>query len=871
MDREKKKKKRFLAGRLARLSRMSRQQALVYLSGGLIVGVLFSILLTTILFAWYAKDLPRPDKIRRITGLSTIIYDRKGEVLYDIYNAENRIPVAFEEMPETLKQATLAIEDKDFYKHQGFDPRGIIRAVINITLGKGLQGGSTLTQQLVKNVLLTSERTLARKVKEFILSVQIEKKYNKDEILQMYLNEAPYGGTAWGIEAAAQTYFNKHAKELNPLESVILAGLPQRPSTYSPFGTDPKAYIERSKQVLRRMREDGYLSGEQEKDLSDQLAGVEFSKVKSDIKAPHFVMYVRNLLIDEFDFTERMLGEGGLRVYTTLDYQIQEKAEMIVAEEVERVKNLHVGNGAAVVLDPKNGDVLAMVGSRDYFAPDYDGKFNVATAFRQPGSAIKPITYVTAFDRGFSPATILFDVQTEFPGGEGQKPYIPGNYDGKFRGPVQARFALGNSINLAAVKMLARVGVKNMLSTAHQMGLINLEPTDANIKRFGLSITLGGGDIRLLDLTSAFAVLATGGLKHDPSSILRIEDSSGKILFERKETASRRVLAAEPVFLVSHILSDNNARNEVFGPKSWLLIPGKTVAVKTGTTDDKRDNWTIGYTNSVVVGAWVGNNDNSSMDEKLASGVTGAAPIWHKIMREILNERSDGIIDRPANIVTLEIDAFLGGLPHPGSPTRSEYFIKGTEPTTISPFYQKLKVSKNSSDKLANEVEIAAGEFEEKEFIVFKVEDPLSFDGKNRWQEGVDKWLKSQADSKYHPPTEVSTTKQNEVRVLIKEPSDKSRIDNNDIRVKAEIVSLAEVVKVEILANDVVRRETSGKSIEEVINLNDGVYVLKVRADDSSGNRGEAEVKIGVNRNWDEKKPEPTNTPMPTNTPTPTP
>ncbi|MBI3341741.1 penicillin-binding protein, partial [Candidatus Curtissbacteria bacterium] len=353
----------------------------------------------------------------------------------------------------------------------------------------------------------------------------------------------------------------------------------------------------------------------------------------------------------------------------------------IVTEEVAKVAPLKVGNGAAVVMDPKTGQILSMVGSKDYFAKDYDGQVNVATSLRQPGSALKPFTYATAFKAGYSPAYLLMDVPTEFPGGGGQPPYKPVNYDGKFRGPVQVRFALGNSFNIPAVKMLALVGVKNMLRTAYDAGLKNLEPTDDNLKRFGLAVTLGGGEVKLLELTDAYGTLASGGTYHEPVSILKVEDRSGKVLEEAKDFKGKDVMGRDVTFLISHILSDNNARSAAFGSNSLLVIPGKTVAVKTGTTDDKRDNWAVGFTPSLVAGVWVGNNDNSVMDPKISSGVTGATPIWNRIMQTALEGKSAETFGKPDNVNAVEIDALGGGLPCRDLPKRSEYFIKGTEPT----------------------------------------------------------------------------------------------------------------------------------------------------------------------------------------------
>ena len=510
------------------------------------IGLLALGFLMTGLFAFYAKDLPQPDKIVRREGFSTKIYDRNGELLYDIFANQKRTPIELKDVPQHLRNATIAIEDKNFYKHGGFDPTGIFRALYNIVIHHRLQGGSTLTQQLVKNVLLTSQRTLPRKLKEFILAVQIEKKYSKDQILQMYLNEAPYGGTAWGVAEAAETYFNKNVSELNLIESTILAGLPQRPSVYSPFSDTPQAYVARTEQVLRRMREDGYITREQEEEALKQLDKIEFATEGSNFKAPHFVMYVKKQLEERYG--QSVVEGGGLRVYTTLDLKIQEEAQKAVTEEIAKVEAVHITNGAALVMDPNNGEILAMVGSKNYNDPNYDGKVNVTLSLRQPGSAIKPVTYLTALKKGYTASTLLMDTPTTFPIGGGQPDYKPVNYDGQFHGPLQMRFALGNSINMPAVKMLAQVGLKEMLQTGYELGLSTLEPTTDNLKRLGLSVTLGGGEVRLLELVEAYSSFANGGLKVEPISILKVTDKDDKVLFEQKTSQGRRVITEPQAF-----------------------------------------------------------------------------------------------------------------------------------------------------------------------------------------------------------------------------------------------------------------------------------------------------------------------------------
>jgi penicillin-binding protein 1C len=844
---------------------------LSFLPSAIIGSVALFFLISAFLFFWYSRDLPVPDKVQRREGFSTVIVDRNSKPIYDIYTDKNRIPVTLSDIPDVLKKATVAIEDKEFYKHQGFDLKGMLRAFFNILTLRGLQGGSTLTQQLVKNVLLSSERTLPRKIKEFVLAVQIERKYSKDEILQMYLNEAPYGGTMWGIESAAQGYFGKSVRDLTLTESVILAGLPQRPSYYSPFSGNPTAFKSRSEEVLRRMREDGYLSPDKEYEIKKDLSYIKFATPGANFVAPHFVFYVKKLLVEMLG--ESILGKGGLTITTTLDSDLQKKSETIVREELDKLKGLNVENGATLGINPQNGEILFYVGSKYYDAEeenqDFQGKFDIVTqALRQPGSALKPIMYAASFSKGYTPATLLMDTETHFPGGEGKPDYIPKNYDGKYRGPVQIRFALGNSINIPAVKMTAMVGIHEILKISYDMGLSTLAPNSENEKRLGLSLVLGGGEVRLIDLVQSYGVFATGGIKNDLVSILKVTDSSGKILYEYKKKSGKRVLNEDISYLISNILSDNKAREEIFGPRSYLVIPEHTVAVKTGTTDDKKDNWTIGYTNEAVVGVWVGNNDNSPMNPRLSSGATGAAPIWNRLMREALKGKSDEPFKIPDNILSIEIDAFSGGLPVSGKPTRIEYFIKGSEPTSVSSIYQKLKLSKKENGKLANQVEIAQGNYDEKDFVVFKEEDPTSRDEKNLWQEGIDKWLETQSDPAYHSPKETSKTDENSVVIRIKKPQDKEKIDSNDIEILADAKALREIKKIELYADDNLKKSVDGNILNETIHLDTGVHKIKIKAYDSENHTGESEVTIGV-----KTSAEPTLTPSPSSimTVTPTP
>jgi len=834
--------------RIRRRASVVKSQKIVKLAKlgfwGVVGGFIFLFFVLPLL----AFNLPSPDKVVRQEGFSTKILDRNGEVLYDIYSDKRQTPIKIEDVPLYLRQATIAIEDKNFYKHQGFDPLGMLRGLTRIFTRGYAQGGSTLTQQLVKNVLLTSERSIWRKIKEFTLAVQIERKYSKDNILQMYLNEAPYGGTAWGVESASEVYFGKRVPDLNLIESAFLAGLPQRPSYYSPYSSNPKAYIQRTKDVLRRMREDDYISKDQEKEAANQLDGLEFKPRGSDFKAPHFVQYVQKILEDRYG--ETAVEQGGLKVTTTLDLKLQEASQEIVADEISKVEKQHITNGAVVVVSPQTGEILAMVGSKRFDDPNYDGQVNVTTALRQPGSSFKPFTYVTAFKKGYSPSTLLMDVPTVFPGGVGQPDYEPVNYDGKYRGPIQVRYALGNSINMAAVKML---GIKDVLKTANDMGITTLEPNADTLKRVGLSLTLGGGEVKLIDMTVAYSGFANKGYRVDPVAILKVEDINGKALEETKPKLGNRVLTEEAAYLIFDVLSDNNARKEIFGTNSLLNISGRKIMVKTGTTNDKRDNWTIGGNPNVMVGVWVGNNDNSEM-LNVASGVSGASPIWRRVLLEALTGLRAASVETPSGIVSAAVDEVSGYRAHDGYPARTEIFIKGSEPGEDT-VHVKLKVCK-SDGKLATPGDISAGNYDEKEFFVFKEEDPTSGGGQNRWQEGILNWLNGQADSRYHPPSDYCGSG-NPVNVEFISPGDHSSDLPNSFTIKFKADSNSDIVEATLEIDGSKVRAFSGPPFNYDVNLSDGIHIIKAKAKDANGKESDRTITVGVRTSW-EASPSPT-------------
>ena len=800
-----------------------------------------------ILFIWFSKDLPTPSKVVRRDGYSSKVYDRNNNALYDIYSQAKRDPVVFNDIPDYLKKATIAVEDKSFYTHSGIDLLTPLRIVKNLFYFGKITGGSTLTQQLTRNVLLTTDRTITRKIKELILSIQIDAKYSKDEILGMYLNEAPYGGASWGVGPAAEQYFGKEVKDLNLVECAILAGLPQLPSVYSPYSSTPKAYINRTNHVLNRMVEDGYISKELSITAMDEVKNYKFAGVNSTVKAPHFVFWIKELLAEKYG--KEVVENGGLKITTTVDLDLQEQAEKIVSDEIDKSEKLGISNGAALIIDPTNGQVLAMVGSRGYFSDKTDGAFNVTTqALRQPGSAIKPVTYLAGLKKGMTAATMIMDTPVTFAGVGGQKNYSPQNYNGKFNGPMSLRNALGNSINTTAVKTLANVGVENMLKLAYEMGMSTLEPTKENLSKFGFAVTLGGAEVKMIELASAYTAFANGGDSMKAIGILKVEDRNGRVLEEYKVPDSKKVMTPQEAFIISNILSDNSARELTFGAVNGLQISNYQVAVKTGTTNDKRDNWAIGWTPNLLTAVWVGNNDNTSMG-KIASGVSGATPIWKKIMLASLPKRNKEDFPIPSGIVNLDVDSVSGYLAHDGFTSRKEYFIDGTQSSVSDPIHLNLKVCKGVTG-LATPDDIANGNFDYKEFFRFKENDPVSTDGINRWQEGIDKWISEQSDNGKYFPVENYCRSDGMVNVGIESPRNESTV-SKQFDIKINTTSLKKIVEVKLWIDGVEKKTWTEKPYEITINdLTDGPHLIKVKAIDKDGNNQEREAKIGVNTAW---------------------
>lgn len=867
------------SGRNAALGRRKyaskRLMLLTYLATAVLFGIIGFFILTVVVFAVYSYQLPSPDKLlNRSQELSTKLLDRNGKSIYEVYGEKNRELIELKDISSNLVNATLATEDSDFYVHSGFSPRGMVRAVKNVFFGANLQSGSTLTQQVVKNTMLSQEQTITRKIKEFILALQLESKYSKNEILQMYLNETPYGGQNYGALTAAKAYFNKDPKDLTLAEAAYLAGLPQSPSVYSYYSSDPSKGLARKDYVLYLMNVRGWMGVDGKRHfISDEeyegakKGELKFERANASFLAPHFVFYVKELLAQKYG--EDVVEGGGLIVTTTLDLSVQELAEKIVKEEVEKAKSLDVGNGAMVVIDPKTGQILAMVGSKDYFAdPEpagcisgatgegscvFDPNLNVTLALRQPGSSIKPVTYSTMLSQGHTAAFPFMDVPTTFENMAGQKVYKPENYDGIFRGPMPLRKALGNSLNIPAVKALKIAGISNMMEQAKKMGITSFSRPEG----YGLALTLGGGETKLLELTGAYSVFPAKGIFRPPEALLEVRDAASGMLYKWSNTGGTRAVSEEVAFLISDILSDDGARSEAFGFGSLLNIPGYEVAVKTGTTDDKRDNYAIGFTPFVVAGAWVGNNNNDKMNPYLSSGITGATPIYNRFMKEYLKMYyGDGKnkplenFEAPKTVKKMEADKLTGMLPYGDKERRQEWFVDGTEPTAVSDWYQKLEVCKVDG-KIANESCKNAGKTREKSYIKIKAELP-------EWQDEVDKWVSEKygGDDTYFPPTSTSklsfdsdgNASGDKISADIVGLED-GQVVSLEFRLKVDAWSEDEVAQVDIYMDG--DHVTTDKSFPYGYNFvfkpeDAGEKEFKIKARDENGRTAEDSIKLVI-------------------------
>lgn len=795
------------------------------------------------LLLWASRDLPAANKlIERDIPLSTKIYDRTGKVvIYDVHGEEKRTMINLTDIPDYAKEATITAEDRMFYTHHGFNLKGMIRALLTNLLHGNLygQGGSTITQQLVKNAILSPEKTYARKIKELVLSYRIENKYSKDDILKMYLNEIPYGSVVYGIEAASQTFFGKSVSDLTLAQAAALCAIPKAPTYYSPYGNNKDKLIERQHYILDSMAEEGYITNE-ERDAA-KSEELKFKPVSENIIAPHFVMYVKELLAEKYG--EKFMEQGGLKVYTTIDLDKQKKAEDAIKTGVEAAGKFGASNGALVSIDPKTGQILAMVGSRDYFDMEHDGNFNVALAPRQPGSSFKPIVYTKLLEEGYTSDTILFDVVTNFkPKDVVGKDYIPHNYDSKEHGPITVRKALAGSLNIPAVKALYLANIDNVLALAKKLGYTTLEDRS----RFGLSLVLGGGEVKLLEHVAAFAVLAREGVRHPVNAILKIEDKDGKIIEEYKDK-EEAVLDAEVARKMNDILSDDDARSFVFGKGSKLTLKGRPVCAKTGTTNDYKDGWTIGYTPSLVTGVWVGNNDNSEM-HRGADGVLVAAPIWNDFMLNVLgpagssqatpvetfNKPKEELVNKvmlngqAINETKLKFDKVSGKLATDFCP---ESFIE--ERTFNSAHSILYYVEKNNP----------RGDWPQN-----PANDP-QFEG---WESAVIAWAKKQENLNLAEPPEGNCflhNLENKPVLNIIYPSDKDTVTSENLEVRIDATAPRGIHHVEYYIDDSVIKTV----ISYPFNLSypsmlipNGFHTVKVKAYDDVENFNEARLEVNI-------------------------
>jgi len=788
-------------------------------------------ILTLGAFAWATKDLPNPDKLLdRSLEQSTKIYDRTGEnILYEVHGNKRRTMINLEDLPNYVKNATIVIEDKNFYQHGGFSLWSMARTVVtNILTGKKA-GGSTITQQLVKNAVLSPEKTYTRKIKELILSYQIERKFEKDQILKMYLNEIPYGSNAYGIEAASQNYFGKSAKDLSVAEAATLAAMVQAPSYYFNHQDD---LMGRQQYIIKLLKDNDYITAQQAADA--QKEEIKILTRNEGIIAPHFVMYVKELLSQKYG--EQIVEQGGLKIYTTLDFEKQKAAEKIITEQTtDYPEKYNANNASLVAIDTNSGDILAMVGSRDYFNNDIDGQFNIATAPRQPGSSIKPLVYAAAFGKGYTPGTVLFDVKTNF--AASGAPYKPNNYDGKTRGPVTMRQALAGSLNIPAVKTLYLAGLKNVINLAQAVGYTTLDDPD----RYGLSFVLGGGEVKLLEHVAAFGVFSQDGIKRDYRSVLKVVDSQGRVLEEVKDNKGSRVIPEQIVRTLNDVLSDNAARAYVFGANNYLTLGNIPVAAKTGTTNDNKDAWTIGFTPSLVTGVWVGNNDNTSMKGN-ADGSVIAAPIWNKFMKEALKDQPTEAFIKPEaeniskpvlrgewkNENIVKIDRLSGKLASDLTP----------------PTYIELKTYYQVHNILyyVNKDDPRGG----------FPDDPTGDAQYANWEVGVQEWVKEQKLELGTPPTETDNSRspQDRPQITLLGLNNGDSFGAQDLKLFANASARRGVSRVEYYLDDNFLGQSRQTPYELSIylgNFPSGEHIIKAIAYDDIDDFNSTEGKINLN------------------------
>lgn len=796
------------------------------------------LLMVSVTFAWFAKDLPTPAKIAKMhPSQSTKIYDRNGVLLYETGDLKRTV-ITSDQMPKYIKDATVATEDQQFYQNHGINFKGVARATFNniFHTSGGVQGGSTITQQYVKNALLYSNRTFTRKIKEVILAIELEFMYSKDQILTMYLNEIPYGGQSAGVEAASTMYFNKPAKDLTLAQAATLAAIPKAPTYYSPYGLHTDRLIVRRNYVLDQMAKMNYISKDQAdaaKKEDTTTVGSAVQPRKMSILAPHFSLYVLEQASEEYG--DQRVEKEGMTIYTTLDYNKQKVAEQAVTDGMAKVQKYGGSNGALVSIDPKTGEVLAMVGSKDFFDTSIDGNVNIATSDRQPGSSFKPYVYATAFKKpDYSPSKILYDFTTDFGGG-----YIPHNYDNKTHGPVTMRQALANSLNIPAVKTFALAGMDDVIGTASDLGISTLTQKS----RYGLSLGLGVGEVKLLEHTGGFSVFANNGIKHDVKVMRKVVDKDNKVLYEYKpdEDKGKQVLDPQIAYEMQNIMSDNAARAMVFGTRSPLAFSDRPVAAKTGTTTDFRDAWTVGYTPSLTVGVWVGNNDNHPMSSG-ADGVVVAAPIFHDFMAKMTAGTPAEQFNPPQGVQALTVEKWSNKLPNEFSKeTTTDIFTSWQIPTKKDDVNVAVKVCK--ANGLPAPDSAPDGLVETKIFSNIHSEKP---DNSN-WEGPVRAW--AIAAGLYNPPPTDSCDINNvspPISVSISSPhADDTLSGTKDIT--ASVNNLDNVSKVEFFIDNVsIGVDTSTPFIISYNfgNLATGRHILSVTATDKYGTEAKDEISF---------------------------
>lgn len=793
------------------------------------------VAVTIALFIWYSKDLPTPSRIaNRTAAQSTKIYDRTGNTLLYETGDQKRTLVKSDQISDNLKKATVAVEDANFYKHHGFDVRGVLSAIYQKVTGKTVRtrGGSTITQQFVKNALLTSDRSMSRKVKELIMSIELEFMFDKEEILTMYLNEIPYGNSTAGAEAAATMYYGIPAKDLDLAQAATLAATPKAPTYYSPYGTHTEDLVNRKNYVLDRMVDTKVITKEQAdaaKAEDSTTPGIAIKPRRDNLIAPHFAMYVIEQAVNEYG--EEKIQKEGLKIITTLDYDKQKVAEEAITSGVPKITKYGASNAALVSVDPNTGQILAMVGSKDYYDTSIDGNVNVTDSLRQPGSSFKPYVYATAFkSKDFAPARILFDLTTDFGGG-----YTPHDYDGSTRGPVTVRQALSNSLNIPAVRALSLAGIDNVIDTAKSMGVTSLN----NRKDYGLSFALGTAEIKPVEMAGAFATFATGGVHHDLKSILKVTDAHGKLIYEYKQDKDKGTEALDPqvAYEINNILTDNQSRSMVFGTRTPLAFSGKTIAAKTGTTTNFKDAWTMGYSKSIATAVWVGNNNATKMSSG-ADGVVVAAPIFHTYMDKVVTTNEP--FERPKGIQDVTVDKFSMKLPSDQTTeTTTDIFASWQVPTERDTTNVKVRVCKANGLLAGDNINDSLTEM--RSYRAVHSERP---DNPN-WENPVLGWAQANGYASF-PPTEKCNPGDAALKVSITSPSNGSSLTGTE-SIAADVSSTFSIKSVTFYIDDIsVGSDDSGPySINfDFENLSEGNHTISAVATDVTGATSNDNVQI---------------------------